>query len=222
MGSRNKLELSVGLRRRKTDARHGCRLCRWTSSGLKAKLDALIDRGANLILSDDPVKLVTGGKGWTPRRMTESGHRAQVGVGIVGHSVVVRRPKVVQPLSQGPATANARFWASVVFRHRPQLGASVSFVAPIDRRGSARSTCSRKLPRTDAEGGLLPYRRRPGKARFPRHTGHSIASTNRLQRPEQGFDRARSDPKNVLGQSPDRPPGPASGSLFVSLKFQTR
>jgi len=153
LGSRNKNETGVGLRRRKTDARHGCRLCRWTSSGLKAKLDVLIERGANLILSDDPVKLVTGGKGWRPRRMNESGHRAPVGVGIVGHSVVVRRPKVVQPLSQWPATANARFWASAVFRHCPQLGASVSFVVPIDRRGSARSTHSMHPPRTGAKGG---------------------------------------------------------------------
>lgn len=58
--------------------------------------------------------------------------------------VVVRRPKVVQPLSQWPATANVRFWPSVVFRHCPQLGASVSFFVPIDRRGSARSTHSPK------------------------------------------------------------------------------
>jgi len=104
-----------------------------------AKLGVPIERGANLILSEDAAKLVTGGKGWRPWRMTESGHRAPVGVGIVGHSVVVRRPKVVQPPSQWPATANARFWACVVFRHCPQLGASVSFVVPIDRRGSARS-----------------------------------------------------------------------------------
>lgn|SRR5574337_1348260 len=108
--------------------------CRWR---FIAKLGVLIERGANLILSDDPVKLGTGGKGGRPRRMSQSGHRALVAVGTVGHSVVVRRPKGVQPLSQWPATANVRFCASVVFRQCPQLGASVSFVVRIDRRGSA-------------------------------------------------------------------------------------
>ena len=109
--------------------------------------------------------------------MNESGHRAPVGVGIVGHSVVVRRPKVVQPLSQWPATANARFWASAVFRHCPQLGASVSFVVPIDRRGSALSTRSMHPPRTGAKGGKRGYRGCLGKDRSPGKSRHCTTST---------------------------------------------
>ena len=85
MGSRNKDEIGVGLRRRKTDAGHGCCLRRWIRvPAVQSKIG--IERGANLILSDDLVKLVTSGKGWRLRRMTERGHRAPVGVGAVGHA----------------------------------------------------------------------------------------------------------------------------------------